>query len=844
MQDPRAIHQRAGAIGAAAVLAFSGLLLAPPANADETTAETAAETTPAPAAAVPETQAPEGLSDQEGTGAAAELPPGLAEAVARDLGMSLEEFLAAGELGQRAALALPRLQAMEGFQRVHLEGGQIVITGSGDDLVAVAAELGAVVVAPLVSETTEPGAEETAPAETAPAEEAPAEEGAPAEDAAPTEQDEEAAEETAAPVAERTAGSLDEVAKAYISTFGTEQLHSIMVDGSGEFVIKIGGTADALQAAAAGSLIRMASAEPQTAAEFDAAYTNVTVKDLQAPLVALDDVPGGTGIAMPVSPTQGYLCSTGFNAWDAAGLPAVITAGHCTNDGALSEVVLENGGDPLGTYTFSQFGGPGHSDVDENDQAAIAQSTDVAVIGNIDEDITLPATVTQWSEDNAVTRVTGVTDPVVGAPVCKSGRSTQWTCGQIAELGFFFVDQRAVVGFASTAFGAEGDSGGSMISGSLAVGLVSAGAPGGGNVLGAGLTHALSLAGNVSVALFVDEPQLTNPGNGGVVLAGKPITGTVPNAAAGSKVVVTWENGEQAEAAVAADGAWTVNAPNLFTDPDSPEQIPFEFTAQTVSGINKSARAEFNLTLERAPLDAPAFGTPAKMAGPVETLTGTGIPGATIQVGATPAPAGAAALALEEGEVSLGEGTVGADGTWSVRLDTPLTYGNYQLLAMQENDDPNRTASNVAEGELAVVYAAPAITNLQDGQSFTQGSTPDTITGTGQRGATVTVTIGEENGTAPVDQDGRWSYEVDPWTAGSVTVQATQELDGIGSLETALTVEVIALAAAPAGNPDLADTGANGVGAAAAAGLLLVGGGTGALLLNRRRRGAHVASDS
>ena len=66
---------------------------------------------------------------------------GLAEAVQRDLGMTLAEFDAAGALARRAADAVPSLRALPGYVGISLAGGKIAVEGSGPELLARVAEL-------------------------------------------------------------------------------------------------------------------------------------------------------------------------------------------------------------------------------------------------------------------------------------------------------------------------------------------------------------------------------------------------------------------------------------------------------------------------------------------------------------------------------------------------------------------------------------------------------------------------------------------------------------------------------------------------------------------------------
>ncbi|HSO90913.1 MAG TPA: hypothetical protein VLR70_07185, partial [Arthrobacter sp.] len=101
---------------------------APPVAPDITTAGGAQA--PATAPAVAPAAAPPAISDA-----------GLAEAVRRDLGMTLEEFNAAGQLGRTAADALPSLQELPGYLGIRLRDGQILLEGSGAELTARVDEL-------------------------------------------------------------------------------------------------------------------------------------------------------------------------------------------------------------------------------------------------------------------------------------------------------------------------------------------------------------------------------------------------------------------------------------------------------------------------------------------------------------------------------------------------------------------------------------------------------------------------------------------------------------------------------------------------------------------------------
>ncbi|MGW4241860.1 S1 family peptidase [Nocardia sp. NPDC004722] len=164
----------------------------------------------------------------------------------------------------------------------------------------------------------------------------------------------------------------------------------------------------------------------------------------------------------------GYACSWAFNAVDAEGNPAAITAGHCD---AATET--EDQPDTRG-QTFDLTPALKRGDQTGAFEKSVMDGVrDYAVVR-----ITEPF---QDSFRNNLIRaaggtlpITGVGYPVVGEPVCKAGATTGFTCGVILS-----VDQpdplRPPVRFTHTALSLPGDSGGALFSGTLAMGIVSRG---------------------------------------------------------------------------------------------------------------------------------------------------------------------------------------------------------------------------------------------------------------------------------------------------------------------------------------------------------------------------------
>jgi LPXTG-motif cell wall-anchored protein len=159
------------------------------------------------------------------------------------------------------------------------------------------------------------------------------------------------------------------------------------------------------------------------------------------------------------------------------------------------------------------------------------------------------------------------------------------------------------------------------------------------------------------------------------------------------------------------------------------------------------------------PLPAPVITSPADgdWTTPTPTITGTGEPGATVNVSVDGTP--------------IGTTTVAGDGSWNLPVTTALAPGAHDAVATQTvgamtSPESNNPTFNVA--------AAPVITAPADGSSTTD-RTPD-IDGTGEPGAQVEVFVdGDSIGTTTVAPDGTWTITPSaPLDLGEHTVDATQ----------------------------------------------------------------------
>jgi len=191
-----------------------------------------------------------------------------------------------------------------------------------------------------------------------------------------------------------------------------------------------------------------------------------------SPVAPLDPVAGGDRYMSITEPSkhQGSECSWAFNAVDQDGSPAALTAGHC-NAAALAGAPItedqrsyqllpgDKPGATTGTFEKSVVDG-----IRDYSIVRIAKPVRHAFHNNL----------VRGPVDGPAIAITGVGIPVVGAPVCKSGSTTGFTCGVITA-----VDQpdpqRPPIRFKHTALSLPGDSGGALVSGSLAMGIVSDG---------------------------------------------------------------------------------------------------------------------------------------------------------------------------------------------------------------------------------------------------------------------------------------------------------------------------------------------------------------------------------
>ncbi|MBT2554695.1 peptidase [Arthrobacter sp. ISL-5] len=667
-------------MGAAAALALGAVFASVPASAAESTTPAAAGGSASPSVSSPASVSSLASEDSGAAGSADQAAPvawptggnvaeeGLAEVVQRDLGMTLAEFNAAGAQGKRAADAAVTLRELPGFVAMRLHRGKILVEGTGTEFETTIGALNAAdaagrnefVLVPPGTDLGTTAPESTRPANAAEALSAQATASQAASGQVASGQSASAQGTDAARSLQAT--SAEQLYQAYVRDVGPAGLQAVAA-ADGKFIIRTGGVnapetdiaaGAETDAGAAAKEDRMSAAgqaaptgEPAAAgvsgvsgeprmspSEFVARYANV-VLEKGGPIASEEDFLGGQGYRID----GGIVCSAGFSAFSPDGKPLVLTAGHCADDGAarLAEVTLP-AGEPaggylaesgvtgeLGTFGFSQFGGPGNARITDPANPG-APGTDIAAIESIRSGLDLLPAATRWEDPADLgagsVPIVGTAPPLEGQAVCRSGRTEGWSCGTVDEVGIYVVggssgdpdDLRSFRGFLSTSVQSSGgDSGGPWISGNYAVGTHSAGnarSSAENFAVAATLEQSLAVLPGVQLRLFLNKPVLTGPLPAGPIVAGQRIEGRgaaapATDVPAGTQVRITLPGREPLDVAVDAQGNWSFTAPASAT----------EFTAQAINGFSRSGLSTFSTVPKPA---APEPGTPSKPPGAVQ----------------------------------------------------------------------------------------------------------------------------------------------------------------------------------------------------------------------------------
>lgn len=179
----------------------------------------------------------------------------------------------------------------------------------------------------------------------------------------------------------------------------------------------------------------------------------VTVVETEGSLAQQVDIRGGDGWNRGQTNNN---CSVGFSATGTGGSKHFVTAGHCTTGGPGT--YLE-----VGQKLFGKVGG-----------SVNAAEGDLGKVDVTEAGFDIKPEVSTWGTGSNIV-VSGSGETMVGEAVCHSGRtSPYWECGKVTKLNV--TASYGVEGLtATTTCSQGGDSGGSWLSGTKAVGVHSGG---------------------------------------------------------------------------------------------------------------------------------------------------------------------------------------------------------------------------------------------------------------------------------------------------------------------------------------------------------------------------------
>ena len=172
----------------------------------------------------------------------------------------------------------------------------------------------------------------------------------------------------------------------------------------------------------------------------------------------------------------------------------------------------------------------------------------------------------------------------------------------------------------------------------------------------------------------------------------------------------------------------------------------------------------------------PTLGQP-EISGSTLTLSGTGTPGTSIEI--------------VSGATVLGKATVGADGTWS--LASEVKPGSYKLQVVRK-DAAGKVISQspVVSLDIPSAVAEPVLDTPE-----VAADNMITLTGTGEPGSEVDIVQdGAVIATAPVQNDGQWTYAYPAAKTGNVQVAA--QVSGEPATRTRPVIVVVPVVVAPA----------------------------------------------
>ncbi|RZT58061.1 putative cell wall binding repeat protein [Microcella alkaliphila] len=299
-----------------------------------------------------------------------------------------------------------------------------------------------------------------------------------------------------------------------------------------------------------------------------------------------NDLRGGLPYFFPGEGPEGFRCSVGFpGVATATGAPQFLTAGHCEGDLSGTRSIMTavspgnfrtpfvNVGEPVPNSHVTGGNGP-------------AGGWDHGLVGVTRSGWTSRPEVATWGGgqgsplSSAPVIVRDATRAVVGAPICKSGGTTGWTCGTITAVNQNLLVGNAddpaayrVNGIVASICVLGGDSGGAALTGTTAIGVTSASNSQGGCTSGSlGVFAPLYASSGASAetlyqgawepSIGIATPLVTTPSTTGS-FTGSTMRGALQHGGPRHRIQVTFNGSVTRTATVASNGSWEVSIPNL-----------------------------------------------------------------------------------------------------------------------------------------------------------------------------------------------------------------------------------------------------------------------------------------
>jgi uncharacterized repeat protein (TIGR01451 family) len=251
-----------------------------------------------------------------------------------------------------------------------------------------------------------------------------------------------------------------------------------------------------------------------------------------------------------------------------------------------------------------------------------------------------------------------------------------------------------------------------------------------------------------------NAPIITAPPSGSTVTSGTPtIAGT---GEPGTKVDVYIDGVLAGTVTVGGDGRWTFTPTPSQALPDGAHQV----IAQGKDGAGNVSEFSqpIDVQVQGAALDRPTVLTPregARLSDATPDVTGTAAANGIVEV-------------FIDG-VSVGTTVADAAGRWTLTLVTPLADGDHTVTARQR-DGAGRASELTTPVRFSIDTHAPAPPSLDPLPEQTNDRTPE-ISGTAEPGTTIEVSVnGVPVGTATVNADGTWSFELPTQPDGTQTI--------------------------------------------------------------------------